>query len=78
MYSPLISDDLIQKLYRLKKATRTPMTELVDAILRDALDGVDAELYGTDKLAAYRLMVRDGKPVPWLPAKKEVARDPAP
>ena len=66
MYSPTLSDDLIQKLYRLKEATKVPMTRLLDGIVRDALEGVDVEIYGEQKMAAYHLKVREGKETPWL------------
>ena len=37
MYSPKISDDLIPRLYRMAKDRKTPMTRLVDGIIRQAL-----------------------------------------
>lgn len=37
MYSPKISEDLIPRLYRMAKDRRTPMTRLVDGIIRNAL-----------------------------------------
>ncbi len=82
MYSPTLSDDLVQKLYRLKEATGTPMTRLLDGIVRDALDGVDVEVYGEKKvhcekkIAAYRLQVREGKQAPWLVNGKQKGGDP--
>jgi hypothetical protein len=72
MYSPTLSDDLVRKLYFIKEATGTPMTKLLDRIVRDALDGVDVEVDGEKKVhcekkvAAYRLQVREGKQAPWL------------
>ena len=75
MYSPLISEDLIRKLYRLKEATKTPMTRLLDAILRDALEGVDAEIYGQGQTAVCRIQIREGKDVPWLVNGKQKGGD---
>lgn len=37
MYSPKIAEDLIPLLYRLAKAQKKPMTEVVDEILRSNL-----------------------------------------
>ncbi len=37
MYNPKIKDDLIEKLYKLGKATRKPMTKVLDSILREYL-----------------------------------------
>lgn len=37
MYSPKIAEDLIPRLYRLKKRLDKPMTEIVDSILREEL-----------------------------------------
>ena len=37
MYSPKIKDDLIPKIYQLGKATKKPMTQVVDTILRTYL-----------------------------------------
>ena len=39
MYSPKIKEDLIPKLYQKAKAQGVAMTELVDQIIRDALNG---------------------------------------
>jgi len=38
MYSPKIKEDLVPKLYKRAKAEGISMTELVDKILRDALN----------------------------------------
>ena len=75
MYSPPIADDLVQKLYRIKEATGTPMTRLLDGIVRDALDGVDVKVFG-EKTAAYHLQVREGKQAPWLVNGKQKGGDP--
>ena len=48
MYSPIIGEDLIPKLYKLGKATNKPMTEVVDTILRDYLSEVDLHESDTD------------------------------
>ena len=40
MYSPKIAEDLIPLLYRKAKALKVPMTKLVNAILREALEEV--------------------------------------
>ena len=37
MYSPKIKEDLIHVLYKLAKKKKTPMTRLVDQLLRDSL-----------------------------------------
>ena len=37
MYSPKISEDLVPVLYRAAKDKKTPMTRLVDGIIRQAL-----------------------------------------
>jgi len=61
MYSPKISEDLIPQLYRMAKDRRTPMTRLVDGIIRQALannntpDGSAAGGYPS-------LYVRESKP----------------
>ena len=38
MYSPKIREDLIPALYKLAKKEGLPMTELVDNIIREALE----------------------------------------
>lgn len=38
MYSPKIREDLIPKLYRIAKKKGVAMTELVDNIIREALE----------------------------------------
>jgi len=38
MYSPKISEEFIPLLYRKAKAQKKPMTQLVNEIIRDALD----------------------------------------
>ena len=38
IYSPKIKEDLIPKLYRIAKKKGVPMTELVDGIIREALE----------------------------------------
>ena len=38
MYSPKIKEDLIPTLYQLAKTQEKPMTQVVDEILRDALE----------------------------------------
>jgi hypothetical protein len=42
MYSPHIAEDLIPILYRTAKATRQPMTRLVDAFIRAGLAAMTA------------------------------------
>ena len=37
MYSPKISEDLVPVLYRMAKERKTPMTRLVDGIIRDVI-----------------------------------------
>lgn len=37
MYSPKISEDLIPVLYRMAKERKTPMTRLVDGMIRDVI-----------------------------------------
>jgi hypothetical protein len=37
MYSPKIAEDLIPILYGIAKESHSPMTKIVDGILRDAL-----------------------------------------
>ena len=41
MYSPKIREELIPKLYKLRKIKGKPMTEVVDEILRDYLENVE-------------------------------------
>ena len=41
MYNPKISNDLIRKLYLLRKAMKKPMTKVVDGILREYLEGIE-------------------------------------
>jgi hypothetical protein len=46
MYSPKISKDLIQELYRMSRRENLPMTKLVDKMLREAIErykGTNAE-----------------------------------
>lgn len=38
MYSPKVKEDLIPKLYRIAKKRGVPMTQLVDNIIREALE----------------------------------------
>lgn len=38
MYSPKIREDLIPKLYKIAKKKGVPMTELVNGIIREALE----------------------------------------
>lgn len=38
MYSPRIAEDLIPRLYQAAKAKKMPMTQVVDEILRQALE----------------------------------------
>ncbi|MBI4595216.1 MAG: hypothetical protein HY730_02435 [Candidatus Tectomicrobia bacterium] len=76
MYSPMLSDDLIEKLYRIKEATKIPMTKLLDGIVRDALEDVEVEVYGGKKTEAYRLQVRGGKTATWLHNGKQKGGDP--
>jgi hypothetical protein len=40
-YSPKIREDLIPYLYKIGKATRTPMTEVVDLILRPVIENLE-------------------------------------
>src|ERR1051326_5653371 len=37
MYSPKISEELIPELYRIGKAAQKPMTQIVNAMLRDSI-----------------------------------------
>ena len=37
MYSPKISEDLVPVLYRMAKERKTPMTRLVDGMIRDVI-----------------------------------------
>ena len=50
MYSPKIKEDLIPKLYQIAKEKGVPMTELVDGIIREALETE----YQTDRKGARR------------------------
>ena len=47
MYSPKIRDDLIPKIYQLGKATKKPMTQVVDTILRTYLGKLDMSETGS-------------------------------
>ena len=38
VYSPKVKEDLIPKLYRIAKKRGVPMTQLVDNIIREALE----------------------------------------
>ena len=40
-YSPKIREDLIPYLYRIGRATRTPMTEVVDLILQPVIENLE-------------------------------------
>ena len=61
MYSPKISDDLIPRLYRMAKDRKTPMTRLVDGIIRQALAGNNTP--DGNAAAGYpSLYVRESKP----------------
>ena len=44
MYSPKISEELVPILYRLAKAQRIPMTELVDRMIRQSLIAAGTDL----------------------------------
>ena len=49
MYSPKIKEDLIPKLYRVARKKGVPMTELVDDIIREALENeYQADRKGVD------------------------------
>jgi hypothetical protein len=43
MYSPKIDEELIPRLYRLRKLRKMPMTRLVNNILRSALPALEEE-----------------------------------
>jgi hypothetical protein len=43
MYSPKIDEELIPRLYRLRKLKRVPMTRLVNGILEKALPEMEEE-----------------------------------
>lgn len=43
MYSPKINEDLIPRLYRLRKLRKVPMTRLVNEILRSVLPELEEE-----------------------------------
>ena len=43
MYSPKIDEELIPRLYRLRKLRKMPMTRLVNGILRSALPALEEE-----------------------------------
>ena len=43
MYSPKIDEELISRLYRLRKLKRMPMTRLVNGILRSVLPALEEE-----------------------------------
>jgi len=43
MYSPKIDEELIPRLYRLRKLKKIPMTRLVNEILRSVLPGLEEE-----------------------------------
>ncbi len=43
MYSPKIDEELIPRLYRLRKLRKMPMTRLVNGILRSVLPALEEE-----------------------------------
>ena len=43
MYSPKIDEELIPRLYRLRKLKKIPMTRLVNDILRSVIPALEAE-----------------------------------
>jgi hypothetical protein len=43
MYSPKIDEELIPRLYRLRKLKKIPMTRLVNGILENALQELEKE-----------------------------------
>ncbi len=43
MYSPKINEELIPRLYRLRKLKKIPMTRLVNEILRSMLPALEEE-----------------------------------
>ena len=43
MYSPKIDEELIPRLYRLRKLKKIPMTRLVNGILRSTLPALEEE-----------------------------------
>ena len=43
MYSPKIDEELIPRLYRLRKLKKIPMTRLVNEILRSMLPALEEE-----------------------------------
>jgi hypothetical protein len=45
MYSPKIDEELIPRLYRLRKLKKMPMTRLVNGILENAISELEKEQY---------------------------------
>jgi hypothetical protein len=45
MYSPKIDEELIPRLYRLRKLKKIPMTRLVNGILQNAISELEKEQY---------------------------------
>jgi hypothetical protein len=52
MYSPKIDEELIPRLYRLRKLKKIPMTRLVNGILENALLELEKEEQGKEKILA--------------------------
>ena len=44
MYSPALGESAIKTLYRLKRALKKPMTEIVDEMIQSSLKAVDKEV----------------------------------
>jgi hypothetical protein len=45
MYSPKINEELIPRLYRLRRLKNIPMTRLVNGILQNAISELEKEQY---------------------------------
>ena len=41
MYSPVLNEDLVKTIYRLKRVWKKPMTEIADSLIKQSLRVVD-------------------------------------
>jgi hypothetical protein len=44
MYSPVLSEEIVKTLYRLKRVYRKPMTKIAEELIGDGLKAVDTNL----------------------------------
>ena len=44
LYSPVLSEQIVKTIYRIKKAMKKPMTEIAESLIQQSLKAVDKEI----------------------------------